>query len=294
MVTSSILSELQGLETSQASLQNEVSSGLAVSQPSDDPQAFSQVVQLESQNRQLQQFANNQTQALNVATASYSGLSSLQQLYDRANQLGALGSGSDVTNSGASYATELDQLIQQTVQVANSQLDGSYIYGGTATATPPFVATTDSSGSITSVSYAGNDSTTPIPISQNATVVPGTSGATNSGIADFINNMIALRDALNSGDSTAINTANTTLTSSENVITSAVADNGAVQARIQSDQTEQQAASTQNSTMISNATSADLSATMVKLNQAQLAYQAALQTASSVMHLSILNYIQLN
>ena len=46
--------------------------------------------------------------------------------------------------------------------------------------------------------------------------------------------------------------------------------------------------------MISNAADADLPTLMVQLNQAQLAYQAALQSSASVMHLSILNYINLS
>jgi len=293
MVTSSIMTELQDLETQQSSLQSEVSSGIAVTQPSDNPEAFSQVVELQSQSNQLQQFDTNATQALNVSSASYAGLSSLQQLYDRASQLGTLGTSAVDGTSQQAYATEVDQLVQQAVQVGNSQLGNSYLFAGTADSAPPFVAATDSSGTITSVSYAGNSGTTAIPISQTSTVSPGTSGETNSGIATFINSLISLRDALQSGDSAGISTANSALTSSEDVITTAVADNGAIQARIQSDQTQQQAMSTQDSTMISNDADADLPTTMVKLNQAQLAYQAALQSSASVMHLSILNYIEL-
>jgi flagellar hook-associated protein 3 FlgL len=293
MVTSSIMTELQQLETQQSSLQTEVSSGLAVTQPSDNPQAFSQVIELQGQSDQIQQFDANATQALNVANASYAGLSSLQQIYDRASQLGTLATSAVDGTSQQAYATEVDQLIQQAVQVGNSQLGGSYLFAGTADSSPPISAATDASGTITAVSYAGNSGTTPIPISATSTVVPATSGETNSGIADFINNLISLRDALQSGDATGIGTANTNLSSSEDVITTAVADNGAIQARIQSDQTQQQAMATQDSTMISNAADADLPTTMVQLNQAQLAYQAALQSSASVMHLSILNYINL-
>jgi len=294
MVTGSIMTELQQLETQQSSLQTEVSSGLAVTQPSDNPQTFSQVIELQGQSNQLQQFDANATQALNVANASYAGLSSLQQIYDRASQLGALGTSAVDGTSQQAHATEVDQLIQQAVQVGNTQLGSSYLFAGTADSSPPIAATTNASGTITAVSYAGNSGATPIPISETSTVVPGTSGETNSGIADFINNLISLRDALQSGGATGISAANSNLSASEDVITTAVADNGAVQARIQSDQTQQQALASQDATMISNAADADLPTLMVQLNQAQLAYQAALQSSASVMHLSILNYINLS
>jgi flagellar hook-associated protein 3 FlgL len=291
MVTDSILTELQSLETEQSTLQTQLSTGLAVSQPSDNPQAFGQVIELEGQSSQLQQYAANSTQALNVANASYAGLNSLQQLYDRASQLGALGAGAEDPTSQQAYASELDQLVQQSVQVGNSQLGESYLYGGTADTTAPFTSTTNAQGQITAVSYAGSSTTTGIPISATATVSPSTSGQTNSGIADFINNLISLRDALQSGSSSSIASANTALNGSEDVITAAVADNGAVQARIQSDQTQQQAIVTENSNLISNAADLDIPTTMVKLNQAQVAYQAALQSSASVMHLSLLNYV---
>ena len=293
MVTNTILGELQQLETQQSSLQTEVSSGLAVAQPSDNPAAFGQVVQLEGQSNETAQFNKNASQALDLANASYSGLDSLQQIYDRASQLGALGNGTMGNASSATYADELDQLIQQAVQVANTKLNSTYIYAGTAVDKPPFTTTTNSSGQIGSVAYVGNLQQAYIALSPTSGVSASTSGATNQGIADFINNMISLRSALSAGDTTAISTASASIASSDDLITSAVAENGAIQTRIQADQTQQQAYATELNSLISGDTNADLSQTIVKLNQAQVAYQASLQTAASVMHLSLLNYINL-
>ena len=293
MVTNSILGELQQLETQQSSLQTEVSSGLAVTQPSDNPSAFGQVVQLESQSNETAQFNKNASQALDLANASYGGLDSLQQIYDRASQLGALGNGTLGASSSATYADELDQLIQQAVQVANTKLNNTYIYAGTAVSQPPFTTTTNSSGQIGSVAYVGNLEQAPIALSPTSSVSPSTTGATNQGIAGFINNMISLRDAISAGDSGAVSTASASIASSDDSITSAVAENGAIQTRIQADQTQQQAYATELDSLISGDTNADLSQTIVKLSQAQVAYQASLQTAASVMHLSLLNYINL-
>jgi len=295
MVSSSLLAQIQQLTTQQSQLQSEVGSGLAVTQPSDSPAVFGQVIELQSQSQEETQFGNNASQALDTANASYSGLQSLQSIYDRAVQLGTLGgNGATGATSQASYADELDQLIQQTVQVANSQLGSQYLYGGTAVSSPPFTAATDSTGTITGVTYVGNSAQAPVPISATASVSPATSGTTNAGIATFINSMISLRDALNSGDATAISTANTSLANSEDTITGAVAENGAVQARIQSVQTQQQSNTTELNTLIGNDTNANLPSTIVELNQAQLAYQAALQSSASIMHVSILNYLTLD
>jgi flagellar hook-associated protein 3 FlgL len=291
MVTASIVAQLQQLETQQSSLQAEVSSGLAVTQPSDNPAAFGQVIQEEGQSSQLAQYNSNASQALNLAQASYGGLNSLTSVYDRATQLAALGSGTLGASANQAYADELNQLIQQAVTTANSQFNGNYLYAGTAVTTAPFTTTTDASGNITAVSYVGNSSQTAIPLSATSAVAPGTTGTTNAGLATMINNMIAVRDAMNSGNTSAFDTAQANLTADENTLSDAVAQNGAVQLRIQSEQTQGQAGATEVGQLISNQTNADLPSTITKLSQAQLAYQAALETASKVMQLSILNYI---
>ncbi len=291
MVTNSVLSELQQLDTQQSSLQAEVSSGLAVTQPSDDPAVFGQVIQEEGQSSQLAQYSKNAAQALNLAQSSYSGLNSLTQIYDSATQIATSGTGTLGAGAASGYADELNQLIEQAVTVANSQYNGNYLYAGTAVDKPPFQAATDSNGNITSVTYAGNSSQAAIPLSPTSSVAPTTSGATNLGLADMLNNMIAARDALNGGDPATISKAATQLNASEEVLSSAAADNGAVQLSIQSEQTQEQSASMELTSLMSSQTNADLPTTITKLDQTQLAYQAAMETAAKILQLSITQYI---
>jgi flagellar hook-associated protein 3 FlgL len=291
MVTNNLLSQIQQLNAQQATLQGEVGSGLRISQPSDDPSAVGQVLNLESQNTQITQYGNNASRALSVSQASYSGLNSLMQVFNRASELAAEGgNGVDATN-GPTLATEMDQLVQQATQVANSQLGSEYLYSGTAVTTAPFTTSLNSQGQIASVTYSGNSNQAAIPLSGTTSISPWTPGATNTGIRDFINTLANLRDALASGNTTALATATTSLNTSEDTLTSAVAETGAVQSRILSDQTQQQAGLTEIASQISSLADADLPTTIVHLNQVQLAYQAALQTAGQVMQLSILNYI---
>jgi len=75
-------------------------------------------------------------------------------------------------------------------------------------------------------------------------------------------------------------------------LVSALADNGGVQTRIEASQAQQADRTTSLDQLISAETSADLPATIVKLNQTQTAYQAALQSASNIMKLSLLDYIR--
>jgi flagellar hook-associated protein 3 FlgL len=110
--------------------------------------------------------------------------------------------------------------------------------------------------------------------------------------ADLFNHLIQLQQNLSSGNTSAITaTDSKNLQKDEDNVTYQVANNGNVQARLN---TAASLASTQTNSLttdISNASGADLAQTLTELSQTQTAYQAALASSASIMQLSILNYI---
>jgi flagellar hook-associated protein 3 FlgL len=268
-MSTAITTQIDNLSSQQATLQTEVSTGQDVTNPEDNPAAVNTALMLESQLRETNQYASNSAQALSVAQASSAGLTTLQDVANRAGELATLGTGTTGTDSMSSYATETNQLIEQAVTAANTEYNGQYLYGGTATTTPPFTVTRDSSGDVTAVTYNGNSSSAAVQISNSTSVSATTDGATNQGFASLISDLVTLRDALSSGDTTSVSAAETSLTNDGDGITAAIATNGGIQSRID----------------------ADLATTVTKLDQAQTAYSAALESAVSSMQISILNYI---
>ena len=291
-VSDTIVRQIQLLSNQQSKLQNQVATGQRISLPEDDPAAVGRVLNLETEQRNITQYANNTSKALEIAQASFSGLQGIKKISDRAGELGTLGAGVLGPDAMKAYATETDQLIEQALQSANTRFNGNYIYAGTAVDAPAVTVLRNGSGQITGATYAGNTAQAAIPLSEAASITPSTNGATNTGLATFINNLVALRDALNSGDTAAVSAAQSGLTSSEDLLVGALADNGGVQTRIEASQAQQADRTTSVDQLISSETSADLPATIVKLNQTQTAYQAALQSAANIMHLSLLDYIK--
>jgi len=101
-----------------------------------------------------------------------------------------------------------------------------------------------------------------------------------------------LRDDLNSGNAAAVTTTDSAnLQKDEDNITYQVANNGVAQTHLDAASTLVTNNSTSLNTMISNSSSANMVQTMVQLNAAQNAYQAALESGVKVMQLSILNYL---
>lgn len=290
-VSDTIVRQIQKLGTQQARLQNQVGTGQRIFQPEDDPSAVGRVLNLESDARQVQQYTRNADRALQISQATFSGLQGLKRISDRSSEIGTLGNGAISPDAMAAYSSEVDQLLEQALQQANSTLGNDYLYAGTAVDAPPYVATRDASGRITAVAYAGNTDRTVIPLSATSDISPGSAGETNLGLRDFLNQLIALRDGLEGGDRTAVQNAQAGLIDVENLLVSSLGEHGGVQTRIEASRAQQEDLAASIETLVSNETDADLPSTIVKLTQSQTAYQAALQSAATIMRLSLLDYI---
>lgn len=286
--------QLQRLFARQTILQGQVASGQRVTQLSDDPAAASRILALESQKQGVQQFSRNQGRAMQISQSVFGSLSALKTISDRAGELGVLG-GSDAAGSDSfqAYSAEVNQLIEQAIQDGNTRLGADYLFGGTITDAPPFEVTRDASGNATAVTYNGAATAAAMQTSEGgAPISPYTDGATNQKLGDFVNNLIALRDALTNEDPTAVQAAASSLHGSEDDLLVAISGVGAVQTRLEADGTQNSARFTDLEKLVSQDADADLAQTLVKFQQTQTAYQAALQSGAQVMQLSLLDYLQ--
>lgn len=287
-----IVRQIQRLNTQSAKLQGQVASGQRISQVADDPAAAARVLDRQSELRRVDQFTRNADRALEVSAASFAGLREIKEISDRASELATLGQGIASPEAMGAYAAEVDQLIEQLMQLGNSKLGNDHLFAGAAVDTEPFTATRDAQNRVTAAAYAGDATQVAIPLSETASVSPFTSGATNLGIRDLVNQLVGLRDSLEAADGAGLSAAQSGLIAGEDVLVSALAEHGAVQMRIDVNRQQQQVHSDNLVSLIASETSADLPETIVRLNQAQTAYQAALQSAANIMRLSLLDYIK--
>jgi flagellar hook-associated protein 3 FlgL len=291
-VFNNLVSQIQTLGSTQSTLQDELSTGLSFTNPSDNPSAMESTLNLISESRQVAQFGTNAATALQLSQASYSGLSQLKSLTDKISELATeANNGTDSATQLQDYATEVNQYIEQAVQLGNSQFEGNYLYAGTAVTQPPFTVTRDSTGQITAVAYAGNSDSAEIPISTTSSVAATTSGTVNQGLASLMNQFVALRTALQNSDTASVQTAQTGISTSEDTLISAAAESAAVQSGIEAEQSQQTTLGQNLDTIISGNTSADVATTDVKLTQAETAYQAVLESSARIMQTTLLNYL---
>lgn len=286
-----MLAQVQTVSERQSRLQTQVATQQRIFQPEDDPAAVGRYLTLSAEKSQITQYITNSDYALDLSQATYSGIQAIKKLSDRAGELATLGAGTISADASTAYASEVDQLLEQALLQVNSRLRNDYIFAGTAVDTAPFVATRDGDGKITGVSYVGNSSQTSVQISDTASIAPGSSGDTNTNLGEFINHLVALRDALNSGSTANVSAAQTLLETDEDNIVSAMSENGAIQLRIEVSQAQSEERLSNIETLISGETAVDLPEAMTKLSQASLAYEAALQSMAQIMNVSLLDYV---
>lgn len=290
--TQTIIGQLQRLSTRQAQLQNQISTGQRITNPSDDPAAVGRVLDLQSEQQQLQQFSKNSARATDISQASYSAVNQLKDLSTRAGELATLGAGVTSADAYQAYETELNQLIEHGLQVVNTKYNNAQLFGGTKTDAAPFAAVRDAGGNITSVNYGGSADAASFKVSDGAQLSPYTDGATNAKFATFLNNLISLRDALKSGSAANVQATQSSLQTSEDDILTTVSGIGAIQTRLEAAATSNQARFSQLQQLISTDTDVDVPGTVVKLTQAQTAYQATLASSAKIMQMSLLDYIR--
>lgn len=288
----SIISQIQKLSLRQSRLQSQVATGQRIFQPEDDPAAVGRLLSLNAERGRIGQYQLNASRALEVSQASYGGLQAIKNISDRAGELATLGAGAQSPDAYKAYAKEVNQLIEQTVQLGNTRFRNDYLFAGTAVTTSPYSPTRNPAGDVTSVAYSGNAAQTPIQLSETSSISPGTTNATNLGLRDFLTNLISLRDALNTGTSTAVTAVQAPLETSENLLVNALSEYGAIELRIEVNQKQQQSRSDDIEKLVSNEADADLATTVVKLSQTSTAYEAALSSATKILQLSLLDYLR--
>jgi flagellar hook-associated protein 3 FlgL len=291
-ISETAITQLQKLGAQQAQLQKQVATNQRIFLPSDDPAAIGRMLTIDNEQNQIGQFKRNINVASNLAQASYAGLKGLNGLASRAGELATLGAGVLSPEAAAAYGAEVDQVLEQALQLGNTRFGTDYLYAGNALDAAPFTVTRDGAGHVTAAAYAGGTAGASIRLSETASIDPRTGAATNLGIRDFINQLVALRDALNANDGAAVSVAGAGIEAATDPLYAAISENGAIQLRIEVAQSQQSLRADSLENLASAEVDVDLPSTVVKLTQTTTAYEAAMATASKIMNLSLLDYLR--
>lgn len=305
MYQDSLVSQLNRLSFRQVKLQGQISSGKKVSLPEDDPSSVRNVVNAQDEVTTIKGYRQNISFLKDKISVIYNNLRSLKTVSDRANEIAISADDLKTPDDLRTYAIEINNLIEQTVQIVNSTYNGYYLFGGNKSQNPPVSVQRDSDGKIVSFTINTDEKTSEYEISfnlksaidfpvQNATGVGqrGLISDARTG-ADFLTHLISLRDHLLSGDVAAVSSIDTqNLRKDESHIILNLADCGARKAHLQA--VDEYLSMKEQSLLenISRTVDVDITEAIVKLNQTQNAFAAALQTGAVIMNKTLLDYLR--
>ncbi len=285
-----LINNLDNNMNSQATTQEQLSTGYTVNQPSDNPAVIGPVLSTNSLINRTGQYIQNANDGLSFLNQANSAMNQVSQLLDEAKslivQIGGPTAQMGTTSPPDQIAAQLQGIVTNMLSLMNETYLGMPIFGGTAM-----------SGS-QAFDSSGNYQGTSVPLLR--TVAPGTSiqatlvgssvfGSGATGIIGVLNKTISDIQAGNYG--TVQSTDQNAFDGVNNQIQTYGTTVGALYQAMQ--QAQQSATQTQTvlKNQISNLIDTNVAQATTNLQQEQNTYQAALWAAAQVNKYSLIQFV---
>jgi flagellar hook-associated protein 3 FlgL len=271
---------LADLERNQLQLQQaetEISSGLQVQQPSDDPSAIAEIAQTQAAIAQNTQIQSNLGEVTSEANTADSVLQTAVQALENAISLAAQGTGSTATpEAQANLAQQVSVLQQTLIGISQTTVNGRYIFSGDQDTQPAYQLDPSQPNGVQQLLNApatrviqSVDGTT-IAVAKTASEIFDAPGSNN--VFAAINSLLT---ALNKNDQTGIAQASDALNSADTYLNGQLAFYGSVEDRLQEATGLAQKFQTQQQGQLSQLQDADIPTVATQLTQLQVEQQAS-------------------
>src|SRR5580704_8867871 len=128
-VSQEFLASLQLLTQRMDTTEAQVSSGVTISQPSDNPAQVGDVLQLEADLGRVNQVSTNLGQVTGEVNTAEGALETATQLLDQVQSLGAQGAnGTATAATRTGLSQQVESILSQLVGVSQTQYNGSYVF----------------------------------------------------------------------------------------------------------------------------------------------------------------------
>ncbi len=198
-MSNDVLAAIWETQSQENTALQQMSTGKRVNVPSDDPLAAAQMVGNQAQTSRSDQYLQNIDTLTSQLQTADTALGSAVTAVTQAITLGVQGSTGTLSDANRQQIVQnLLGIQSQLVQLANTSVGGSYLFGGTETTTPPYVLDSTSPSGVT---YNGNAGTNTVQIADGLnlqTNLPGSQLFQNSA-GDVFGSLQKLITALQTG-----------------------------------------------------------------------------------------------
>jgi len=259
-----------------------VSSGKRINNLSDDPVGLTQALNVKSAISNLEQMQRNISFGNSWLASSESALTHVQDVISEAKTLCIQMANASIDSvQRVSAAGTVQNLFDEIISLANTNIAGSYIFSGSKTDTTPF----SEDGT-----YNGNSNAFTVKIGKYATVQVGSDGGAIFG--QILSTMGGLKASLAADDPEGIQDAMSELDSHFDDISGKISDVGSKINRMDIKEKIFEDIIFANTDRLSKIEDADLAEAIMELKARELAYQAALSSSAKLMTLTLVNYMK--
>jgi flagellar hook-associated protein 3 FlgL len=295
MTTASVLSSITNVQDQLATTQEQLSTGLSINQPSDNPYGASLAIQLKNGLQGLSNYNSSITDGTAWASAADTSLTNVMSMLQRAQELTVQASNGDESATDlSSTADEIDQLADAIKQEANTQYNGQYIFSGTASTTQPYSTSTGDTyqGNTAAVTrQIGPGSTLQVNVDISSVLGSGTS-ANDGKLLDTLRSISAdMRSGNSAGVADLSTNQLTNLQNSLNSLTQVQANVGATQNRLTLAGDRIQGLQNSDTAALSNDEDVNMAQAMTTFSNQQAAFTAALKAGANIVQSSLMDFL---
>jgi len=271
----------------------QIATGYRITAASDAPDDISILLQARVEVERTDQIRTNLGRVKTEVDTAEEMLRSAVSIMERARVLGAQGASETQTaESRAAAAEEVTGILRQLVSIAGTSVDGRYIFSGDADQRPPYAW--DDSQPYPVSGYQGGAATR---LAQHPSGLAF--GVSRSGDAIFdaagtsvFQAVFQLSSALSANDTAAIEAALAAVTAAGVHLNRQLAFYGSVQGQVNSAIADASRMKLRLETEISRLQEADLTESILELNQARFHQQAALEARAKLPQTSLFDFLR--
>lgn len=269
-----------------------VSTTKRINRLSDDPVGLVSVLNLRSSLSSIGQMERNISIGNSWLTASESALTQLNDILTATKELTVgMATATVGATERAGNANLVDGYLEQIISLANSSSDGRYLFGGTNTGTTPFALNPTE----TAVEYSGNDTAFSINIGTDTSIAVGKDGkdifGENWDDSNIFKTLMDLKTSLENNEVAGIQDAMSKLDEHMTHVNANISEIAGKTIRLDVKQEIIADLELTYTERKSELEEADIAEAIINLKSKELAYNAALSSASKLMDMSLVNYI---
>lgn len=289
--TTRYLNDINNARQNIIELQTQVATQKRVNKSSDDPQAANAILRLNTMLKSNDQYSTNTNNALTMMETTSSTLDSFGSILSDIKSIVTRASSSSTGSAELStYASSIDQDLDELLNLANTKYNGKYIFAGTNSQEQPFTLAADRSAVSTNAN--GITGSIKLPIADGLSQVTNLDGQQAFGGTTIFDTLINLRNSLSSGTAPATTDAQA-LDDAYSYVTGQTAKAGMIVDQLNNNQTSLASQKTQLQSLLSDQQDTDVATAITKEQSAETNLEAALQITAQTLPKSLLTYLSL-